>query len=454
MRKCLATALFLAIVAIAQGRAAATGPAPEMTAADVGAFLDGALPAQLAREDIAGAVVAVVKDGGLLFEKGYGFADVAKMTPVSPEDTLFRPGSISKLFTWTAVMQLVEQGKLDLDKDVNAYLNFVIPQKGGSPITLRTLMTHTPGFEEVLRELFLGDVADMKPLGSWLASHVPQRIFAPGVLPAYSNYGAALAGYVVERVSGEPFAAYIEAHILAPLGMTHSSFRQPLPAPLQPLMSRGYITASGAPRPFEIVEPAPAGSMSVTAGDIARFMIAHLQDGRYGNARILRPATARLMHARQFGMLPALNGIALGFYEDSRNGLRIIGHGGDTIAFHSDLRLIPDKGVGFFISVNSRGKEGSDVRTTVWHAFLDRYFPFAPPAVTALPTAARDAASVTGRYIATRRSVSTFYRWGALVTEPVVSRNPERHHQRERPEGSERHAAPFHGDGAPVLPGS
>lgn len=421
----LAAVLMLTSSMIAQGQAAAPGHAPAMTASDVGAFMDGALPLLLAREGIAGAVVAVVSDGKLLFARGYGAADVARRIPVSAEETLFRAGSISKLFTWTAVMQLAEQGKLDLDRDVNAYLDFELPKKLGAPVTLRNLLTHTAGFEDVFGKVIVNDPADLEPLENWLKENVPQRIFAPGVTPAYSNYGAALAGYIVERVSGEPFADFIDTHILKPLGMTHSTFRQPLPEPLAPSMSKGYLTSSQPAQPFEVIQAAPAGSMSLTAADIARFMIAHLQDGRCGDVRILEPETARSMHARQFGLLPEMNGMALGFYEDSRNGFRIIGHGGDTNYFHSDLRLIPGKGVGFFISLNSMGKSGADIRSSIWHAFLDRYFPFSPPAAQAFPTASRDAAAVTGRYISTRRFVSTLLKVSTLFGEVAISRNAD-----------------------------
>src|ERR1035438_4316221 len=323
---------------------------PTLTAADIESFLDGVMPLQLAREDIAGAVIAVVKDGKILFAKGYGYSDVAKRTPVSPEATLFRPGSISKLFTWTAVMQLVEQGKLDLDSDVNQYLDFKIPDTYPKPITLRNIMTHTSGFEETDKELFLPDVKDLKPLDDYLKTHLPERIFPPGVTPASSNYATCVAGYIVQRVSGQPYDDYIESHILKPLGMAHTSFRQPLPDALKPLLSNGYNVASKPAKPFEVVQPWPAGSSSVSANDITRFMIAHLQDGQFESVQILRPEMARLMHSRQFENNPRLNGMALGFYEETRNGHRIIGHGGDTICFHSDLHLIPDAGLGFFIS--------------------------------------------------------------------------------------------------------
>src|SRR5436305_10468138 len=205
--------------------APATATTPhEMTSQDVSAFLDGIMPQQLAREDIAGAVISVVKDGKVLFAKGYGYSDVEKKKPVSPEDTLFRPGSISKLFTWTSVMQLVEQGKLDLDRDVNDYLDFKIPATYPKPITLRNIMTHTAGFEESVKELFVPEDAKPLPINDYLPRHIPKRIFAPGTTPAYSNYAATLAGYIVERVSGRPFNDYVTENIFNPLKMSHSTF--------------------------------------------------------------------------------------------------------------------------------------------------------------------------------------------------------------------------------------
>ena len=121
------------------------GAAPALTAEDVEAYLDGMIPLQIRRNDIAGAVVSVVKDGKILFTKGYGFSDVKKRTPVTTDATLFRIGSISKTFTWTAVMQLVEQGKLDLDKDINTYLDFTIPATFGKPVTMNHVLSHTAG---------------------------------------------------------------------------------------------------------------------------------------------------------------------------------------------------------------------------------------------------------------------------------------------------------------------
>lgn len=392
----------------------------ELTAADVEAFLDGIVPLQLKRDDIAGATVAVVKDGKLLFARGYGYADVEQKKLVSAEETLFRPGSVSKLFTWTAVMQLAEQGRLDLDRDVNGYLDFKIPDAYGQPITLKNLLTHTAGFEEQVKDLFTPGPAS-PDLGDYVKTHIPERIFPPGTTPAYSNYGTALAGSIVERASGRPFNQYIEENIFRPLGMTRSTFAQPLPPSLAPLMSNGYQLASDGPHPFETISPFPAGSLSSTATDMARFIAAHLQGGQLNDARILRPETVSLMHSRLFALDPAANAMCYGFYEESQNGRRIIGHAGDTLYFHSDLHLMPDAGVGFFVSYNSGGRGDISPRTTLWAAFLDRYFPDASPPPPTSGSAKEDAAAVSGPYILSRRGDTSFLKMVALIGGMTVS---------------------------------
>ena len=391
----------------------------ELTAADVETFLDGILPLQIKRDDIAGATVAVVKDGKLLFAKGYGYADVEKKKPVSAQETLFRPGSVSKLFTWTSVMQLFEQGKLDLDRDVNEYLDFKIPDAFGKPITLKHILTHTPGFEEQIKNLIITDTA--KPdLGQYVKTHIPGRIYPPGTVPAYSNYATAVAGYIVERVSGKPFDEYVNENIFKPLKMERSTMTQPLPQQLAGLMSNGYRVGSGEVQPFEMVTAYPAGSLSSTATDMAQFMLAHLQDGKLGDAQILKPETARLMHSRLFALDDAMNGMCYGFYEESRNGQRIIGHGGDTVYFHSDLHLILDQKIGLFVSYNSLGRGDSPGRTNLWEAFLDRYYPYTPPAASSA-TAKDDANAASGSYILSRRAETSFLKAAFIVNQFTVA---------------------------------
>jgi len=382
---------------------------------EVEGFFDGLMEAFMADHDVAGAAVSVVRDGALLFSKGYGWADVDSLIPVDPATTLFRVGSVSKLFTWTAVMQLVEEGKLDLDADVNQYLDFTIPATYAEPITMRNLMTHTPGLED--RGFGLFGETDLTR-GEWLKQNMPARVRPPGTYASYSNWGAGLAGYIVERASGMPWEDYIEERITKPLGMVYATGRQPLPDDLAPHMSKGYAFQHGkyVEKPFETIDAgAPAGSVSASAEAMAKFMIAHLQYGHLGDARILQEETSRLMQSRQFGHDPRLPGLALGFYEQSSHGERLVGHGGDTQWFHTDLSLVPADGVGVFMSTNTAGG-GAISFYPFLEAFLDHYYPVPPP--TYPPPAedwAAEAAKYTGTYLLNRRSFTTFEKVTALA---------------------------------------
>lgn len=406
------------------GSPAAPQGGQSLTTEDVDAWLDGYMPFALAKSDIAGAVVVVVKDGRILAQRGYGFADVAKRRRVDPAATLFRPGSVGKLFTWTAVMQLVEQGKLDLDADVNRYLDFRIPPRAGKPITLRHLMTHTAGFEEQAKEIMGTDPKRVVPYQVMLKRWIPERVYREGSTPAYSNYSAALAGYIVERVSGEPYDDYIERHIFAPLGMANSTFRQPLPSRFRPNMATGYSLASGKPTAFEYLGPVPAGSLTATGTDMGRFMIAHLNGGAIDTGRILAPQTVRLMQNSVTHPIPGLNGMALGFYESNVNGRNVIGHGGDTSVFHSELQLFQNEGVGIFMSFNSTGREGSSsiLRTALFEDFANRYFPGRGDDRRVDPAAARaQALQLAGNWSISRRSHSSFLAIVDLIGQVTVS---------------------------------
>ncbi len=392
-------------------------PVHALTAEDVGAWFDGLVPDAIARGDVAGAVVVVVKDGQVLFQRGYGYADIKARKPVDPETTLFRPGSVSKLFTWTAVMQQVAAGKLDLDADVNTYLDFKIPPRDGKPITLRQLMTHSAGFSDAAKDLIVGDPKVMISTEALLKKAIPPRIYPPGQVPAYSNYGASLAGYVVQRVSGEPFDQYVERHIFTPLGMTHSTFTQPLPDKFKPEMALGYRVASVPAGPFEIVNLAPAGALAASGGDMARFMIAHLQDGTFNGQQILDAKTAQLMHSPQFRPVASLGAMDLGFYQEPGNGHRVIGHAGDTENFHSDLHLYLDDHVGVFVSFNSAGAQGAahGIRSMILKGFTDRYIAPPPPQEPTWQDAKADGQKLVGRYIMSRRSDSGWLRLASYL---------------------------------------
>jgi CubicO group peptidase (beta-lactamase class C family) len=381
---------------------------------DLEAFFDGIIPLQLERSDIAGATVLVMKDGKELLKKGYGFADVSKKKAVDPESTMFRLASISKLFTWISVMELVEQGKLDLDADVNTYLDFQIAPAFGKPVTLRNLMTHTGGFEEEVRDILLTDPKKAIPLRQYLIENQPHRIFPPGEVPAYSNYGVGLGGYIVQRASGEPFEQYVAEHIFQPLGMKHSSFNQPLAQGLSPFASDGYRSNTEKPAVgFEIFSPAPAGGVSSTASEMGRFAQALLNGGELEGHRILKPATLQAMWTKQFVASPALPPMCMGFYQTWRNGLHFIGHDGDLIAFHSMFLVEPTENLVLFISYNSAGS-ANKTRSELLTSFADRYYPASQKSdLQTYPL--EELKPIEGTFESTRRAQTTKLSLGNLI---------------------------------------
>jgi CubicO group peptidase (beta-lactamase class C family) len=425
----LGVAFYLATLApdaVAQSRAparalesadSAIAPALPDSAA-MAAWIDGWMEARLGATHVAGATVSIVANGRTVFAKGYGWADVDARRHVEPDRTLFRIGSISKLFVWTSVMQLVEQGRLDLHEDVNHYLkNLRVPDAYDRPVTLADLMTHSPGFEDRVVGLFADDTAAMRPMEEVLAEQMPARVRPPGDVTSYSNHGTALAMQIVQDVSGEPWIEYIERHILEPLGMTHTTFRQPLPEAMAADMSVGYKSGGTKAQAFELVPLGAVGACSSTATDMARFMTAHLQLGRLGDARILREATAREMQSVLFRNGPTVNPFLHGFADLSRYGLHMIGHGGDTFWFHSQLTLLPEHDVAVFISMNTAASgPGAFVGDFLRHAFGDEGEPtrIRPPA-----DFATRADRFTGRFRSNRFVHTDFAKIAALQTWKV-----------------------------------
>jgi CubicO group peptidase (beta-lactamase class C family) len=284
-------------------------------------FMDGFFAAAMDSLHVPGAVFVYVADGHVVFEKGYGYANLAAKTPVDPEATLFQVASVSKLFTATALMQLYEQGKVKLDADVNDYLTtFKVPATYPAPVTLRSLLTHTSGFDERNIGSAARTAAEWQPLGDYLKARLPPRVRPVGNASAYSNHGVALEGYIVETVSGMPFDDYVAQNIFRPLGMTHSSFA--IADPLPPTLAQGYeFNGLGyTPQPHMYYEFTPAGGLMTTGSDVAKFMIAHLEGGRYADARILGDAAIAEMHKQQFTHDPRIRGYAGQFFEDYVNG--------------------------------------------------------------------------------------------------------------------------------------
>jgi CubicO group peptidase (beta-lactamase class C family) len=432
----LAAAGALAVLVSGCGAPAPATPAPpipapstaNLTGPDVDAWLDGLVPAALERSGIAGAAVTVVHNGEVLTSRGYGYADSGSdgtaPRPVDPDRTLFRVGSVAKVVVATAVLQLVEQRKIDLDADVARHLDFPLPRTFDRAITMRHLLTHTAGFEERVRGVIeLGE--STVNLRDTVAVDPPEQVFEPGTVPSYSNYSYALAGYIVERVSGVPFDDYVDRNVLDRVGMSSSSFAQPLPPDLRSRLSKGYPTASDPAGPFETIGPAPAGALSTSAIDMARFMLAHL--GELGpEESLLSPDTLALMKqpaldSSSLGSLAGGPRMALGLFDESRGGHRIVGHGGDTEYFHSHMQIYPDDRTGVFVTLNSNGRGAADtheLRESLLIGFADRYFPPAPtepaprPATTAATNTANSATShaamAEGIYESARAPYSTF----------------------------------------------
>lgn len=423
----LMTLILLSMTFLSNFTPVRAAPASEgiTTSAEMESFLDGVINEQMKTNHIPGVTVSVVKDGETFFAKGYGYSNVADQLPVSTDRTLFRIGSVTKLFVATAVMQLVEQGKLDLDADVNSYLDFQIPATYSEPITLKNLLTHTPGFEESNIGMFVYNPEQLTSLGDFLKTHIPARVFPPGKVAAYSNYGAALAGYIVERVSGMPLTDYMEKNIFQPLGMNHSTPRQPLPADLAPDMAVGYNFADGQyiAGKFELVQGWPAGAISATGDDMAKFMIAHLQNGSHNGARILSEDTAQLMHNPHPYDPNFKDGMAYGFVWKHTNGQLELWHNGGTFLFHTGLHLLPEQSVGFFISANGTG--AANLEDDVFQAFMDHYFPFQSQTPTPPADMASRAAQYTGEYYSSRSNFTGIEKVINLLSPVAISVDSE-----------------------------
>lgn len=380
------------------------------------AFLDGVLEIQMAEHNSAGAVVTVVKGGEVFLSKGYGYADFEARRKVDPETTLFRIGSVSKLFVWTTVMQLVEEGVLDLNTDINEYLkSFQIPATYPEPITLTHVLTHSAGFEDWVVGLFGTTEKDRRPLAELLADQIPARVRPPGEVSSYSNHATGMAALIVEEVSGIPWDRFVQDRILDPLEMEYFTFAQPLPEELEEHMSKGYSYGEGEFREedFEMVPLYPVGAAAASGRAMANFMIAHLHQGFFGEGRILREETARLMQSDLFRMAPGMNAALHGLYEMSAKGERIIGHGGDTFWFHTELALFPEHDLGVFVSFNSQG--GGAATGQFVNAFVDRYF----PVDEVLPEVPEDFTGrgerFTGSFRANRFSHTSLAKVGALL---------------------------------------
>jgi CubicO group peptidase (beta-lactamase class C family) len=392
--------------------------------AEAEAWLDETMAQRMEQSHVPGAAVVVVRDGEVFLAKGYGYADLETRRPVVASETVFSVGSTGKLVTWTAVMQGVEDGRLELDRDVNDYLAdsaVTVPDTYAEPVTLEHLGTHSAGFEDTFAGMVADDPESIRSMEELLAEHRPARVRPPGEFVAYSNYGTALAGHVLAEQYDVSFTEYVHEQIFTPLAMDDTSYDQPLPPRLESRRAVGYTYRDGGYQPHPPLVwtlPPEGGSLRTTATDMGQFMLAHLNEGTYGTERVLEAETVREMHRRHFTKsqaVPELNGMAYGFIEMDRNDERIVGHWGDTPRFKSLLALLPDRDTGLFVVYNAPG--GGAARFDLLEAFVDRYYPHPDAPRVEPPAGAADrAAALTGDYRSLTISASSWERVLGVAT--------------------------------------
>jgi CubicO group peptidase (beta-lactamase class C family) len=390
---------------------------------EIGLFADTFFEKALEDYHIPGAVFVVVENGQVIFARGYGYADLGKRIPVDPQKTMFCAGSVGKLVNWTALMQLYEAGKFDLNDDLNLYLkNLHIPESFSEPVTFRHLLTHTPGFDDRNLAATPDTLEQLLSLKEYLAWTLPDRLRPPGQVTQYSNHGAVLSGLLIEDISGMPFDLYVEQNIFKPLAMNYSTFSQPQPDALKTFMATGYhyINGEHIAQPVRIANVMPAGMGYFSGLDMANFLIAHLQLGEFNGNRILGNDTATLMHQTHFQNDTRLPGIAYGFIEKFKNSRRILWHTGTSPDFHSLLVMIPEENSGFFFSMNIVDLQ---VSRELLQEFMDNFYPAELEAITASLSDIEDAGFYTGVYRTTWHAHNTLEKLGVLGRDVIVNAN-------------------------------
>ncbi len=364
-------------------------------------LFDDIYAAQLDYFNLVGLTVSVVKDGSLFLTKGYGYRNYSSMLPVDPLTTLFRLGSISKTFTAISILQLMEDGLIDLDEDVNTYLTaFQIADTYAEPITIRHLLTHSAGFEETVELSFFEVASEMPDLEETLTTGAPMRVNPPGEVVSYSNYGFTLLGYIVEELTGMPFAQYVQIEIFTPFEMNHTTFEQQLPSNLESDMAVGYWEEREVGY-FEYLSINPAAGLTSSAGDMVNFMLGMLNNATYDGNQILENTTVEIMQSAQFITHPDLQNMCFGLYEMSMNDEYIIGHGGDTVFFHSRMALFPEHDFGLFISYNNR--EGITAKLDFFITFMNYYFPYQNNNIIPMEDYTKGLSDFAGFYLSSRR---------------------------------------------------
>ncbi len=396
--------------------------AQPINTSDVKKFTDNYFSSKLDEYHVPGAVFIMVKDGKVIYSQGYGYADLDKKIKPDPAETIYRVASNSKLFIATAVMQLYQQGKLKFDTDVNSYLDVkVIPENSHPPVTLRHLLTHTPGFDDINVRMSTLEKEKRFTLEQFIKERTPDRVYPPGTVTSYSNYGYALAGYLVERISGQSFSAYVNDNIFKPLGMNSSSFV--ISKSLRERLATPYVYTDQTYQalPYDYIFPYPAATLMTTADDMASFMIMHLNNGSYAGQRVLDNHTARMMHAQQFTNHEKLPGMTFGYIEDEINGIRVLTHGGWVAGYKTIQVLIPEKNMGYFISGNYEYPSGNQYKIydEFNSLFLNTFFPEKKLATTE-PSSDINLKVFEGNYRNNRYDRDTIAKLGVLLNDVKV----------------------------------
>lgn len=396
-------------------------PGAPIPAGELEAYVDGVVQDAMAADHIAGVTVSVVQNGQVVLKKGYGFASQSPARAVDPDRSLFRLGSISKTFTWIALMKEVEAGRIRMEAPLNLYLPEALQVKDQGfkrPIQVRDLPTHSAGFEDrLMGQLFERDPSRVRPLAVYLRQERPRRVREAGSLPTYSNYGAALAGEAVSYVTNKPFESIIESEITGPLNMSRTTFREPyprregLPEPMAPALrpdiAQGFhwTGATFQPRDYEYISQiAPAGAVSSTAADMARYMLMILNGGSLDGATIYGPTTAQGFRTTLQRSAPGVDGWDDGFMEiPLAGGFKGQGHGGATLSFLSGMVVVPELNLGIFVSTNT--DTGGQLTQRLPQAIVGRFY--ATPqdlASVGSPALAENARAYEGTYLTTRRA--------------------------------------------------
>ena len=396
---------------------AADGAPPVATQSGIESTLDELVPASLEAHDVPGATVAVV-DGDETITAGYGVADRKSGESVDPAETAFRLGSVSKSVTATAVMEQVNRGELDPELLLTNYVaDEIVPDR---QVTLAELLTHRGGFESSNRGLWLPDGDSLRPLAAYLRDEPHEQVRDPGTVGSYSNFGYALAGQALAAVVDEPFHRAIEETLLDPAGMNESSFRQPLPDSVASTHATGHgPTGDDRNGSFPLVGLRPAGSLSATADNVARFLRLHLNDGELDGEQVLDRDTVGATHEQWASHHERLDGMAFGLIEESRDGTRTLWHNGATPSFYSHLVLVPEHQFGLFVSFNASA--GSAAATEVVEGVLDEVLPDPDPEPLSPDGDPSRADDLEGTYRSLQQSHTWHDKATSMLNAPTVS---------------------------------